>query len=223
MSNVATTQIIQDGQRNVVIKFEGIVDTADIAQTGQIGASGFTTTIGSNAVTFVAGALVPTTGQYVTFSDGTTTFPTGTYITSVVDATHITVSNVAKATNAAAAITITGTAGGIVVADPSALSNMLDGPFASKAKYLRVMKLTYNIEDTLSVNFFWEATANLRIEELVGRGKMDYRRFAGISQNTLVGGIPSGSTGKIIATTQGWITSAVLSFSIILELEKILS
>lgn len=212
--NVVTTQVLMDGERNVVVKLEGILDTADIAQTGQIGASGFTTTIGSKTVTFVAGALLPTQGQYVTFSDGTTTFPANTYITSIISATSITVSNAALATNVAAAITITGTAGAIVVVDPAQLSDMI-AQTSTKASKLRINKITYNVEDSLGIILLWEATANVRIEEIVGRGKMDFHRFGGLQNNA-----GAGVTGKIVAQSQGWAGGAILSFSLLLELVK---
>ena len=213
MANTVTTQLLVDGERNTVVKFEGVLDTADVAQTGQIGASGFTTTIGSKTVAFVAGALVPTSGQYLTFSDGTTTFPANTYVTSVISATSITVSNAALATNAAAAITITGTAGAIVVLDPALLSTC-DSQSGRVATSLHINKITLNIEDLLSVNLFWEATANVRIEELVGRGKGDYRHFGGLVNNA-----GAGKTGRIVATTEGW-TSGIKSFSLIIEMVK---
>lgn len=212
MANVVTTQILVDGPDNVVVKLEGIIDTSDVAATGQIGASGFTTTTGLKTIAFVAGALVPTIGQYLTFSDSAATFVVGTYVTGITDATHITVSTAALKDNAAAAVTITGTAGAIVVVDPALLSNMI---FTTKATKLRIDKVMYNVEDTLGVILFWEATANTRIEELVGRGKMDFRRFGGLTNNA-----GAGVTGKIVATTQGWATSAILSFSLILELKK---
>lgn len=214
--NVTSIQVMEDGPRNVVIKYEGILDTADISQTGTIGASGFTTTIGSPIVAFVAGALVPTVGQYVTFSDSTTTFPAGTYIISITDATHIVVSNNALAANAAAAITITGTAGAVVILDPSKLSPLDPcGNPQQVCTTLSVSKIMYNIEDLLSVNLFWEATANQRIEELTGRGRMEYFKYGGITNN---GG--SGKTGKLVATTQGWSTGAVLSFTLIIHCIK---
>jgi hypothetical protein len=143
MANSTSIQIMQDGQRNVIVKVEGVLDTADIS--------------------------------------GTT-----------------------------------------LQIDPATLSNMIEGVFAAKAKYLKICRILYNIEDTLSVNLFWDASTPVRIEELVGRGKMDYNWFGGITQNTISGGIPAGSNGKITVTTQGWAASAVLSFSVILELEKIL-
>lgn len=215
MSNVVTTQLLVDGPRNVVVKLEGILDSSDLSATGTIGASGFTTVIGSEAVSFVAGALVPVQGQYLTFGDSTTTFPAGTYITSVVDATHITVNNAAVAANAAAAVTITGTAGAIVVLDPAQLSFMWEGGQQLATK-LRIDQINYNVEDLLTVNLFWEATANKRIDELTGRGKQDKMfKFGGLTNNA-----GAGVTGKIVVTTQGWVSTAVLSFTLIIECVK---
>lgn len=214
MANVITSQVLTDGQKNVTIKVDALIDTSDVAATGQIGASGFTTTIGSKTITFVAGALVPTLGQYLTFSDGTTTFPAGTYITSIISATSITVNNAATATNAAAAITITGTAGAVVLLDPAQLSAVANsGQLASK---LRIDKVVYDVEDLLAVNLFWEATTNVRIWQLVGRGKIEAdKKWGGIQNNA-----GTGVTGKIVLTTQGWSTSALLSFSMIIECTK---
>jgi hypothetical protein len=211
--NVVTTQVLVDGPRNVVVKFEGVLDTADVAQTGTVGASGFTTTTGLKTIAFVAGALVPTLGQYLTFGDTAATFVAGTYVTGITDATHITVSNAALKDNAAAAVTITGTAGAIVVVDPATLDYLVDST-KTRCSKLRIDKIIHNVEDLLSVNLFWEATANVRIEELVGRGKGDYFRFGGLQNNA-----GAGITGKIVATTEGW-TSGIKSFSIILQLVK---
>jgi hypothetical protein len=215
MSNFMTVQKLVDGQKNVVIKVDGVVDTSDIAATGQIGASGFTTTIGSPNITFVAGALVPTLGQYVTFSDGTTTFPANTYITAITDATHIVVSNNALATNAAAAITITGTAGVVVLLDPAKLSDVIDISH-TKATLLRVDKIIYDVEDLLSVNLSYESTSSPLIWHLVGRGKLEFdRKFGGLQSNA-----GSGGTGRIVLATQGWSASGVLSFSFLIECTK---
>jgi hypothetical protein len=214
MANVITVQTLVDGPKNVVLKIDGVVDTSDMAVTGTIGASGFTTTIGSKTVVFVAGALVPTQGQYLTFSDTTTTFNAGTYVTSVISATSITVSNAAKATNVAAAITITGTAGNIVLIDPALLSVVdSNGTLATK---LRVDRIVYDIEDLLSCNLAWEATANVSLWHLVGRGKIEPdKRFGGLQNNA-----GAGITGRILMTTQGWSASAVLSFSLIVDCTK---
>ena len=214
MSNVLTTQILQDGPSNTVIKVEGIVDTSDISVTGTIGASGFTTTTGLKTITFVAGALVPTLGQYVTFGDSAATFVAGTYITGIIDATHITVSTAALKDNAAAAVTITGTTGVVVIVDPAKLSDMYP-EFATKATKVKIKRVSYSIEDLLGVLLYWEATTNVRVMELVGQAVEDYSSFGGLSNNA-----GTGVTGKLVLATQGWSASAVLSFSLILELQK---
>ena len=136
MANSVTTQLILDGQRNAVIKIEGILDTSDIVAGGTIGTGGFTTTAGSNIIAFTAGALVPIYGQSVTFSDVNATFAPNTYITSVIDATHVAVNRNAKISNAAAAVTITGVAGTIVVADPQLLTG-IDNTGSIKAGHFR--------------------------------------------------------------------------------------
>lgn len=214
MANIVTRQVLLDGQRNAVIKLSGILDTADIAATGQIGASGFTTTLGANTIAFVAGALAPVVGQYVTFSDVAATFPAGTYITSITDATHIVVNNAALKTNAAAAVTITGTAGAVVLVDPAML-NVMGGNSGACTRVV-VDKITYNIESALAVNLYWEATANDLLAGLVTSGDtLDATDFGGI-YNTEQAGV----TGKLVWTTQGWSAGAVLSFNVVLKIRK---
>jgi hypothetical protein len=137
MSNSTSIKILQDGPRNVTVKFEGVLDTSDLTST--------------------------------------------------------------------------------VILDPATLSDMTD--FGQKATKLRINKIQYSIEDTLSVNLFWDATAPIRIEELTGRGKLEHFKFGGLSPLPSESG-SAGWTGKITATTQGWAASAVLSFSIILECIK---
>ncbi len=211
--NIVTTQLLVDGPRNAVVKIVGILDTADVSQTGQIGASGFTTTIGSKTIAFVAGTLLPTLGQYVTFSDGTTTFPAGTYITGIIDATHITVNNAALANNAAAAITITGTAGPIVIVDPALLGYM-DNANQQTASQVRIDRILYTVEEGLDVRLEWEATSNVYIIDLVKAGHQELWQFGGYQNNA-----GAGKTGKILLATEGW-TSGVKEFTITLHLVK---
>lgn len=213
--NVVNKQILMDGQRNVVIKVTGTIDTSDVAATGQIGASGFTTTLGSPNIEFVAGALLPTLGQYVTFGDSAATFVAGTYITAITDATHIVVSNNALKDNAAAAVTITGTAGAVVVLDPTKLS-AIDNATGTLPTQVRIDKVSYNVEATLGVRFFWEATTNTPAFEIVNSGDdICAGTYGGIQNNA-----GAGKTGKLVMTTQGWASSAVLSFTVILECVK---
>jgi hypothetical protein len=134
MANTTSVQILVDGPRNVVVKFEGVLDTSDLAST--------------------------------------------------------------------------------VVVDPATLSQ-IDAAYNKSASRLTIRKITYNIEDSLSINLFWDATTPVRIEELVGRGKMDHRNFGGLVNNA-----GTGVTGKITATTQGWAGAAILSFTIVIEMVK---
>ena len=136
MANSVTIQILNDGPARTVLKFEGVLDTSDLAST--------------------------------------------TVIDPAVQAS----------------------------VDPMG-SNYL------KASQYRIDKILHNIEDSLSVNLFWDATTPVRIEELTGRGKAEYRDFGGLQNNS-----GAGKTGKITATTQGWAASGVLSFSVILYLTK---
>jgi hypothetical protein len=98
------------------------------------------------------------------------------------------------------------------VVDPALLSDMdINGVKASK---LRINKIVYDVEDGLDVELFWDAATPVRIWNLVGRGKVDAHRTGGINNNA------TSPTGKITATTQGWSTGAVLSYTIVLELVK---
>ena len=219
MANSSSIQILEDGASRTVIKFEGILDTSDLAATGTIGTAGAPAASGSYTLNFTAGALVPTVGQFVTFSDSTTTYSAGTYITSVVSSTQVLVSNPAKA--ASTGLTITGTAGAVVIADPATLSTVdPSGSGYLKASKLRIDKIVHNIEDLLSVDMFWNATTPVRIESLEGRGKGDYRDFGGLQNNA-----GAGVDGKITvavtdSTSAAWTTNAQLAFSLILYLSK---
>lgn len=214
MANAITTQTLVDGERNVVVKFDGYIDTSDVAATGQIGASGFTTTIGSKTITFVAGALVPTVGQFLTFSDGVTTFVAGTYVTSVVSATSITVNNAALATNVAAAITITGTVGAVVAVDPSQLSDMISRT-GTKASQLRIDRILYTVDEGLAVALLWEATTNVRVIDLVKAGHQELKKFGGYTNNAGVG-----KTGRLLISTEGWVATKIYEFTVTLEMVK---
>ena len=101
----------------------------------------------------------------------------------------------------------------MTVVDPALLSDMnING---IKASQLRIDKIVFDVEDTLSVNLFWDATTPVRIWELAGRGKIDARHYGGMQNNST-----TGKTGKITATTQGWAASSILSFVVILECVK---
>jgi hypothetical protein len=217
MANSATTQVILDGPRHTVIKFEGILDTSDIAAAGTLGTVGVTTSA-SNIISFTAGALAPLVGQYVTAASGTGTgLPANTYITAIISTTSVALNN--NVTTGGTGWTFTLVAGAVVVADPALLA-AIDNATKTPAGHFGIERIDINIEDLLSINLFWEATANVRIEELVGRGKMDYIKYGNVNSSTLYGGFPAGATGRIVATSQGWSASAILSFSVTIKLIK---
>ena len=206
MANTVTSQLLVDGPRNCVVKFEGIMDTSDLAATGTLGtAATGATTINTPNITFTAGGLAPMVGQYVTG----TGIPAGTYLKSFTTTTAILSAN---ATATGSSLTFTLTAGNIVLVDPAALSAIWESQTATR---LVIRKIIHNIEDLLTVNLFWDATTPVRIEELAGRGKGDYHCFGGLVNNA-----GTGVTGKILYSTQGWSAGAVLSFNVILEMQK---
>lgn len=137
MANSVTIQLMEDGPRNCVVKFEGVLDTSDLAST--------------------------------------------------------------------------------VVIDPATLSPI--DSFGNPPAQLRIDCIQYNIEDTLSVNLFWDATTPVRIEEFVGRGVQKDYTFGGLTNNA-----GAGKTGKITATTTTTGTAIsgtnILSFSLIIKMVK---
>lgn len=213
MANTVTTQILVDGPRNTVVKVVGILDTSDVAATGQIASGGFTTVAGSRNITFTAGTLVPTLGQFVTFSDGTTTFPAGTYITAITDSTHITVNNAAKINNTGAAVTITGTAGAVVILDPAFLFGM-DNTQQFLPSTVRIDRILYTVEEGLDVRLSWDATSPVYIIDLVKAGHQELRGFGGYQNNA-----GAGKTGRILLATEGW-SAGVKEFTVVLECVK---
>ena len=111
-----------------------------------------------------------------------------------------------------------------VVVDPAVQSSVdPTGSNYLKASSYRISKIIHNIEDGLSVNLFWDATSPVRIEELTGRAKVDYRDFGGLQLKGSTGTAntaPAGATGKILYTTEGWAATKILSFSLIIYLAK---
>ena len=164
MANSVTNTVLVDGPRNYVVKFEGVLDTSNIAAGGTLGtAATGSTTNGSKVISYTAGGLQPVQGQYVTG----TNIPANAYIVSWTTTTATL--NVA-CTGTTGSLTFTLVSGQIVVADP-ALMSPIDPATGMLATRLVLKKTIFNIEDLLSVNLFWDATAPIRIEELVGRGK----------------------------------------------------
>jgi hypothetical protein len=103
------------------------------------------------------------------------------------------------------------------VIDPATLSAI--GAFGTLPTKVRIDMIEYNIEDTLSVNLFWDATVPVLTGEFVGRGSQKYNHFGGLLNNA-----GAGVTGKITATTTttGTAISAtnILSFTLFITLVK---
>lgn len=131
MANVTSIQTLVDGPRNVVVKYDGILDTSDVSLT--------------------------------------------------------------------------------TLLDPALLSPIdINNTLPTK---LRIDKIFFDVEDGLAVYLYWDATTDVRIAELAGRGRMDATKYGGLTNNA-----NSGVSGKILVATQGW--SGTLSFTIILECVK---
>lgn len=222
MANSVTTTVLEDGARNFIIKFEGVLDTSDVAATGTLGtAASGVTTLGSRVITFTAGGLAPLQGQYVTG----TGIPAGAYITSVDSTTQVTLN--VPATASGTGLTFTLVAGQIVIADPAMVSTIDPRTGALPSTFVLKAIPQYSIEDLLTVNLFWDATAPVRIEELAGREDSYYEYFGGLKNmagtyNSLGIFTPAtGFTGRVTATTQGWGAGTTLSFSLILHFTKV--
>jgi hypothetical protein len=123
MANLLTTQILEDGDRNVVVHVVGFLDTSDLAAT--------------------------------------------------------------------------------TILDPATLTARFP-PFSQ----LRIDKIEFAVEDTLTVNVLWDATADVTAATLVGRGCLKWKDTGGLINNA-----GAGKTGAIQVATQGWAAAAVLAFT----------
>jgi hypothetical protein len=133
MANVTSIQTLVDGPRNVVVKYDGILDTSDVSLT--------------------------------------------------------------------------------TLLDPALLSPIdINNQLATK---LRIDKIFFDVEDGLALYLYWDATTDVRIVELAGRGRMDSIKYGGLTNNA-----GAGNTGKILVATQGWSAGTTLSFTIIVECVK---
>jgi len=131
MANSVTTQILEEGQRNVIMKIAGVLDTSDYALS-----------------TFVSMAAINQGGAGYT--------PT----------------------------------------------------------QVRIDHIDYSISDQLEVQLWWDATSDVIIMPIAGRGRMTFWNFGGLVNNA-----GAGKTGDILIKTTGW-TSGTQVFSVILEMVK---
>ena len=77
-----------------------------------------------------------------------------------------------------------------------------------------IKKVTYDVEDGLAVNLYWDATADVPIWRFVGRGFV-MGEHIGFLQNNAGAGV----TGKVLYDTDGY-SSGSLSFSLLIECIK---
>jgi len=126
MANASTIQILEDGQRNAIVKLTGVLDTSDQALTQVI--------------------------------------------------------------------------------EPASYSPVPAG--------FRIDHIDYSISDQLEVQLLWEASTNVLILPLAGRGRMSFWNFGGLQNNA-----GAGKTGGILLKTTGW-ASGTQVYSLVLELVK---
>jgi hypothetical protein len=95
--------------------------------------------------------------------------------------------------------------------DPANFNMSGTGPVPEQ---FRIDHIDYSIADQLEVILWWDATADVAILPIAGRGKMSFWNFGGLQNNA-----GAGKTGKIQISTTGW-ASGTQVFSIVLELVK---
>ncbi len=94
--------------------------------------------------------------------------------------------------------------------DPATLSKI--GTVEGVATRLALCQVKYNIEDTLAVYLYWDATTDVLILPLEGRGKIDFETPINNTE-------ASGVTGIVNYATQGY-ASGTLSFALELVFKK---
>ena len=77
-----------------------------------------------------------------------------------------------------------------------------------------IKKVTYDVEDGLAVNLYWDATADVPIWRFVGRGFVMGEPIGFLQNNA-----GTGVTGKVLYDTDGY-SSGSLSFSLLIECIK---
>lgn len=87
--------------------------------------------------------------------------------------------------------------------------------FSNVPKGFRIYHLDYSIADQLELQLLWQATTDVPILPIAGRGRMSFHEFGGLTNNAGVG-----KTGGIDLKTTGW-SSGTQVFSLVLELVKV--
>lgn len=87
---------------------------------------------------------------------------------------------------------------------------------ANPATQYRVDALDWSVTDPLSVRLIWDATTDVNMINLAGRGNLPHlgRNYGGLQNNS-----GAGKTGKILATSTGY-ASGTQEFTIIIHAVK---
>jgi len=99
--------------------------------------------------------------------------------------------------------------------DPALLASVNStGLNSQKPTKVAIKKVTYDVEDGLAVNLYWDATTDVPIWRFVGRGFV-MGEHVGFLQNNAGTGV----NGKVLYDTDGY-SSGSLSFSLLIECIK---
>ena len=94
------------------------------------------------------------------------------------------------------------------------VSTLTEGGTQLKPKSVCIHHIDYSLTDQLEVQLSWDATAQVTILPLAGRGRMSFKDFGGLQNNA-----GAGKTGSINILTTGW-TSGIQVFTVVLEMVK---
>lgn len=99
--------------------------------------------------------------------------------------------------------------------DPALLASVNStGLDAQKPTSVAIKKVTYDVADGLTVNFYWDATSDEPVWSYYGRGCVDSTKYGFIQNNA-----GAGKTGKLLYNTTGYTTGTV-TFSLVVEMIK---
>lgn len=99
--------------------------------------------------------------------------------------------------------------------DPALLASVNStGLNSQKPTKVAIKKVTYDVEDGLAVNLYWDATADVPIWRFVGRGFVMGEHIGFLQNNA-----GTGVNGKVLYDTDGY-SSGSVSFSLLIECIK---
>jgi hypothetical protein len=105
---------------------------------------------------------------------------------------------------------------GVLDTSDVSLTNVIStGNFSFAPKGFRVAHIDFSMTDQLELQLLWQATQDVPILPLAGRGRMSFVDFGGLINNA-----GAGATGGIDIKTTGW-SSGTQVFSLVLELIKV--